>query len=51
MYDYWFLLFRSDVTAVCILESFQNHQSLYMADRVLKDIGKAKAKEALMVSS
>ncbi|KAK2158456.1 hypothetical protein LSH36_170g04057 [Paralvinella palmiformis] len=37
-----------DVTAVCILESFQNHQSLYMADRVLKDIGKAKAKEALM---
>ncbi|XP_013405522.1 mitochondrial import receptor subunit TOM70 [Lingula anatina] len=35
-----------DVTAVCILEGFQNQQSLMMADRVLKDLGKSKAKEA-----
>ncbi|KAL3886826.1 hypothetical protein ACJMK2_026791 [Sinanodonta woodiana] len=35
-----------DVTAVCILEGFQNHMTLQMADRVLKDLGKRKAQEA-----
>ena len=38
-----------DVTATCILESFQNQQSLLMADRVLKELGKTKAKEAFKV--
>lgn len=28
-----------DITAVCILEAFQNPSSLQMADRVLKDLG------------
>lgn len=42
--------FCSDVTAVCILESFENQQSLLMADRVLKELGKTKAKEAYKVS-
>ncbi|XP_064651491.1 mitochondrial import receptor subunit TOM70-like [Lineus longissimus] len=37
-----------DVTAVCILEGFQNQMSLRMADRVLKEIGRTKAKEAFM---
>ncbi|XP_061165512.1 mitochondrial import receptor subunit TOM70-like [Saccostrea echinata] len=35
-----------DVTAVCILEGFQNPQSLMTADRVLKTLGQTKAKEA-----
>ncbi|XP_014681360.1 PREDICTED: mitochondrial import receptor subunit TOM70-like [Priapulus caudatus] len=35
-----------DITAVCILEDFQNHNSLVMADRVLKELGKQRAKEA-----
>ncbi|GCB67241.1 hypothetical protein scyTo_0012119 [Scyliorhinus torazame] len=34
-----------DVTAVCILEGFQNQQSMLLADRVLKLLGKEKAKE------
>uniref|UniRef100_A0A8C9R3N4 Translocase of outer mitochondrial membrane 70 homolog A (S. cerevisiae) n=1 Tax=Scleropages formosus TaxID=113540 RepID=A0A8C9R3N4_SCLFO len=34
-----------DVTAVCILESFQNQQSMLLADKVLKLLGKEKAKE------
>ena len=41
--------FVSDVTAVCILEGFQNHTTLQTADRVLKELGKSKAKEALKV--
>ncbi|KAK3107387.1 hypothetical protein FSP39_013441, partial [Pinctada imbricata] len=35
-----------DVTALCILEGFQNHQSLVNADRILKKLGQSKAKEA-----
>ncbi|XP_072901236.1 mitochondrial import receptor subunit TOM70 [Hemitrygon akajei] len=34
-----------DVTAVCILEGFQNQQSMLLADKVLKQLGKEKAKE------
>ncbi|KAJ3599077.1 hypothetical protein NHX12_033040 [Muraenolepis orangiensis] len=34
-----------DVTAVCILESFQNQQSMLLADKVLKSLGKEKAKD------
>ncbi|XP_077483448.1 mitochondrial import receptor subunit TOM70-like [Amblyomma americanum] len=34
-----------DITAVCILEGFQNQNSLLITDRVLKKIGKASAKE------
>ena len=40
----------TDVTAVCILEGFQNQQSLLMADRVLRELGKAKADAAYKVS-
>ena len=29
-----------DVTAVCILEGFQNQTTLMMADRVLKELGR-----------
>jgi len=36
-----------DITAVCILEAFQNQPSLLMADRVLKELGKQHAKEAM----
>ncbi|WAR13496.1 TOM70-like protein [Mya arenaria] len=36
-----------DVTAVCILEGFQNQATLQMADKVLKALGKEKAKEEL----
>ncbi|OWF43976.1 mitochondrial import receptor subunit TOM70-like [Mizuhopecten yessoensis] len=35
-----------DVTALCILEGFQNPTSLQTADRVLKNLGQTKAKEA-----
>jgi len=38
-----------DITAVCILENFANQQSLIMADRVLKDLGRARAKERYQV--
>ncbi|XP_013875693.1 mitochondrial import receptor subunit TOM70 [Austrofundulus limnaeus] len=34
-----------DVTAVCILEAFQNQQSMLLADKVLKQLGKEKAKD------
>jgi hypothetical protein len=34
-----------DVTAVCILESFQNQQSMLLADKVLKSLGKEKASQ------
>uniref|UniRef100_A0A674BHK7 Translocase of outer mitochondrial membrane 70 homolog A (S. cerevisiae) n=1 Tax=Salmo trutta TaxID=8032 RepID=A0A674BHK7_SALTR len=34
-----------DVTAVCILEAFQNQQSMLLADKVLKLLGKEKAKD------
>ena len=43
------LSYNSDVTAVCILEGFQNGVTLQSADRVLKELGKSKAKEALQV--
>ena len=29
-----------DITAACILERFANHNSLYTADKVLKQLGK-----------
>lgn len=38
-----------DVTAVCILEAFQNQQSMLLADKVLKQLGKEKAKEKYKV--
>jgi len=37
-----------DVTAVAILEGFQNNNSLVFADRILKDIGLMHAKEAML---
>ena len=37
--------FVSDLTAVCILEGFSNPNWMEQADRVLKDVGKEKAKE------
>ena len=40
-----------DVTALCILENFGNYQSLTMADRVLKTMGRRKAKESYKVSN
>ena len=40
-----------DVTAVCILESFQNQQSMLLADKVLKSLGKEKAKDKYKVGS
>lgn len=40
---------RLDVTAVCILEAFQNQQSMLLADKVLKQLGKEKAKEKYKV--
>lgn len=36
-----------DVTAVAILEGFQNNSSLVFADRILKDLGMKHAKEAM----
>lgn len=42
-------VFLSDVTAVCILEAFQNQQSMLLADKVLKQLGKEKAKDKYKV--
>ncbi|KAG1696631.1 Mitochondrial import receptor subunit TOM70 [Nymphon striatum] len=36
-----------DVTAICIIEAFQNRPALLMTDRVLKVLGQEKAKEAI----
>lgn len=36
-----------DVTAACILEGFQNQTTLLTADRVLKELGRQHAKEAM----
>lgn len=38
-----------DVTAVCILEGFQNQNSMLLADKVLKLLGKEKAKDKYKV--
>ncbi|XP_070203159.1 mitochondrial import receptor subunit TOM70-like isoform X2 [Littorina saxatilis] len=35
-----------DITTVCILEGFQNQGSLQLADRILKELGRARAKDA-----
>lgn len=35
-----------DITAVCLLQGFQNHNAMIMADRVLKELGKIHAAEA-----
>lgn len=40
-----------DVTAVCILEGFQNQQSMLLADKVLKQLGKEKAKDKYKVNA
>ena len=45
-----FVLYIIDVTALCILEGFQNPKSLMTADRVLKQLGQSKAKETYAVS-
>ncbi|XP_067009479.1 mitochondrial import receptor subunit TOM70 [Anabrus simplex] len=36
-----------DITAACILEGFQNQTTLLTADRVLKELGRQHAKEAM----
>ncbi|EEB15058.1 mitochondrial protein import receptor, putative [Pediculus humanus corporis] len=36
-----------DVTAACILESFQSQTTLLSADRILKELGRQHAKEAM----
>lgn len=35
-----------DITAVCLLQNFQNQNALLMADRVLKELGRQHAAEA-----
>lgn len=42
-----FELCLEDVTAVAILEGFQNNNTLFFADRILKDLGQMHAKEAM----
>ncbi|EFA02076.1 mitochondrial import receptor subunit TOM70 [Tribolium castaneum] len=37
-----------DVTCVCLLQQFQNQTALLMADRVLKELGKKHAQEAML---
>lgn len=36
-----------DITAVCLLQNFQNQNALLMADRVLKELGRQHAAEAI----
>lgn len=36
-----------DINAVCLLQQFQNQSALYMADRVLKELGTMHAKKAM----
>lgn len=36
-----------DITAVCLLQNFHNQNALLMADRVLKELGKQHAAEAI----
>ncbi|XP_054263982.1 mitochondrial import receptor subunit TOM70-like [Macrosteles quadrilineatus] len=36
-----------DVTAMCILENFQNQRTLEMADLILKEVGKLNARKAM----
>lgn len=38
-----------DLTAACLLESFQNARTMQNADRVLKELGQRKAKEMFKV--
>lgn len=62
VYWFWFCWFFNllgfisyfcwvDVTAVCILEGFQNQQSMLLADKVLKQLGKEKAKDKYKVNA
>jgi len=39
------ILCLEDVTAVCLIEGLQNQQSMLLADRILKAIGKEKAEK------
>lgn len=43
------VVFLADITTVCILEGFQNQASLQIADRVLKEQGKSRARLAYQV--
>ncbi|KAF5294899.1 hypothetical protein FQR65_LT10697 [Abscondita terminalis] len=36
-----------DITAVCLLQNFQNQNALFLADRVLKELGKQHASQAM----
>jgi import receptor subunit TOM70 len=36
-----------DITATCILEGFQNNATLILADRILKELGRKHAKDAM----
>ena len=36
---------------MCILEGFQNQTSLQLADRILKELGRSRAKQAYQVST
>jgi hypothetical protein len=49
MSPYCFLLVHVDLTAVCLLEGFNNPDWMVHADRVLKSIGKEKAMEHFKV--
>ena len=42
--------FPSDVTAVCLLEGFQNQEFMIMADRILKEVGKELAAKYIKVT-
>nr|KAG5706748.1 hypothetical protein BaRGS_007251 [Batillaria attramentaria] len=37
-----------DITTVCILEGFQNSGSLQLADRILKELGRSRARQAYL---
>ena len=45
------LLFLSDTTAVCILETFAHQPSMMLADKMLKEIGKERAHNKYKVNN
>lgn len=46
---FYFCIFK-DVTAVCLLEGFQNQGNMMLADRILKSFGKELAEKHFKVT-
>ena len=50
-YNFYKCSFFSDLTFLCMLENFANEGTVKFSERVLRDLGKRKAKLEMAVSN